>query len=46
MFIDIYKLYKVMGFGRRWWFTLVILATQVAEIRRIVVLNQPRQIVY
>jgi hypothetical protein len=28
-----------------WWLTSVILATQEAEIRRIMVPNQPRQIV-
>jgi hypothetical protein len=30
--------------GRHQWFTLIILATQEAEIRRIVVQSQPRQI--
>jgi hypothetical protein len=29
----------------RWWFTPVILPTQEAEIRRIVVRSQPEQIV-
>jgi hypothetical protein len=28
-----------------WWLTLIILATQEAEIRRIVVQSQPREIV-
>jgi hypothetical protein len=28
-----------------WWLTTIILATQEAEIRRITVQNQPRQIV-
>jgi hypothetical protein len=31
--------------ARCWWFTPVILATQEAKIRRIVVQSQPRQIV-
>jgi hypothetical protein len=31
--------------ARSWWLTLIILATQEAEIRRIAVGNQPRQIV-
>jgi hypothetical protein len=31
--------------ARRWWFMPVILATEEAEIRRIVVRSQPRQIV-
>jgi hypothetical protein len=31
--------------ARHWWLTPVILATQEAEIRRIVVRNQPEQIV-
>jgi hypothetical protein len=31
--------------GRRRWLTPIILATQEAEIRRIVVPSQPRQIV-
>jgi hypothetical protein len=31
--------------ARRWWLTPVILATQEAEIRRITVRSQPRQIV-
>jgi hypothetical protein len=33
------------SFAGRWWLTPVILATQEAEIRRILVWNQPRQIV-
>jgi hypothetical protein len=32
-----------MGIG--WWLTPIILDTQEAEIKRIVVQNQPRQIV-
>jgi hypothetical protein len=31
--------------ARCWWFTPLILATQKAEIRRIMVQNQPRQTV-
>jgi hypothetical protein len=31
--------------ARHWWLTPVILATQEAEIRRILVRSQPRQIV-
>jgi hypothetical protein len=31
--------------ARRWWFMPVILATQKAEIRRIMVQSQPEQIV-
>jgi hypothetical protein len=31
--------------ARHWWFTPVILLTQEAEIRRIMVQSQPRQIV-
>jgi hypothetical protein len=31
---------------RHWWLTPVIPATQEAEIRRIVVQSQPRQIVH
>jgi hypothetical protein len=34
------------GAARRWWLTPAILATQEAEIRRITVRSQPRQIVY
>jgi hypothetical protein len=32
--------------ARSWWLTPVILATQEAEIRNIVVQSQPRQIVF
>jgi hypothetical protein len=32
-------------YDQHWWLTSVILATQQAEIRRITVQNQPRQIV-
>jgi hypothetical protein len=32
--------------ARGWWLTLVILATQEAEIRRITVRRQPREIVH
>jgi hypothetical protein len=31
--------------ARSWWLTPVILATQEAEIRKIMVRNQPKQIV-
>jgi hypothetical protein len=31
--------------ARRWWLTPVILTNQEAEIRRIVIQSQPRQIV-
>jgi hypothetical protein len=36
---------KVVEFTRCWWLTPVILATQEAEIRRITVRSQPREIV-
>jgi hypothetical protein len=36
---------EVVYFAGRWWLTHVILATQEAEIRRIEVQSQPRQIV-
>jgi hypothetical protein len=39
------KLLK-MGFGRPWWLTSIILATQEAEVRRISIQSQPRQIVH
>jgi hypothetical protein len=34
------------GEARSWWLTPVILAIQEAEIRRIMVQSQPRQIVH
>jgi hypothetical protein len=36
--------YKVTKPAGRWWLTPVILATQEAEIRRIMVRSQPEQI--
>jgi hypothetical protein len=36
---------KLEDLARYWWLTPVILATQEAEIRRIMVRSQPRQIV-
>jgi hypothetical protein len=36
---------KQLVVARQWWFTSVILATQEAEIRRIVVQSHPGQIV-
>jgi hypothetical protein len=32
--------------ARSWWLTHIILATQEAEVRRVVVQSQPRKIVY
>jgi hypothetical protein len=37
--------FKTALYARCWWLTPVILATQEAEIRRITVQSQPRQIV-
>jgi hypothetical protein len=37
---------KNRSLARHWWLTLVILATQEAEIRRIEVQSQPGQIVH
>jgi hypothetical protein len=37
--------YKKRKYGSCWWLTPVVLATQEAEIRRIVVQSQPGQIV-
>jgi hypothetical protein len=36
---------KISFLTRHWWLTPVILATQEAEIRRLEVQSQPRQIV-
>jgi hypothetical protein len=41
-----YGLFKVLTSAGHWWLTPVILAIQEAEIRRITVLSQPRQIVH
>jgi hypothetical protein len=47
-----YEVFKVKGVrplrdgqARNWWLTPVILATQEAKIRRIMIQRQPRQIV-
>jgi hypothetical protein len=37
--------YKSQRVTRHWWLTPVILATQEADVRRIMVRRQPRQIV-
>jgi hypothetical protein len=37
---------KSTGSAQQWWLTPVIPATQEAEIRRITVQSQPRQIVH
>jgi hypothetical protein len=42
MFFSLFK----NQFGRHWWLTPVILATQEAEIRSIAAQSQPRQIVH
>jgi hypothetical protein len=39
-----YNIFKKSLVGH-WWLTLVVLATEEAEIRRIAVQSQPRQIV-
>jgi hypothetical protein len=39
------SLINIHTVARHWWLTPVILATQEAEIRRIVVQSQPRKIV-
>jgi hypothetical protein len=39
------KYIKKYFLAGHWWLTLVILATQQAEIRRIMVRSQPRQII-
>jgi hypothetical protein len=40
-----HHLLKQTFFARHWWLMPVILATQEAEIRRIAVPSQPRQVV-
>jgi hypothetical protein len=39
-----YFFFNILFYARRQWLTPIILATQKAEIRRIAVQSQPRQI--
>jgi hypothetical protein len=43
--VEILKVYFKTILARHWWFTPAILATQEADIRRIMVRNQPGEIV-
>jgi hypothetical protein len=43
---SVWRFLKKLKLAGHWWLTPVILATQEAEIRRIVVQSQPRQIIH